>query len=122
MTLRRVRAVRKALADGMWIKEWLDVPASKEKPDARDVVKVTVRGWRDVMEKVQASAGGKKTVAEIVQEKIQASEEFAPKSVKVATQGEAAKWLTEFTIEMELAPLPTVQAKNPGKGNGKAGK
>ena len=51
--LQRVRAVRGSLVPGMWITEWTTIPAPKDNPEGREGVRVTVRGWRDAMGKVE---------------------------------------------------------------------
>ena len=84
--LRRLQDVRRSLVNGMWITDWTAVPPPKDKPEAREAVKVTVRGWRDSMTKEEArwsseNAGKKSTAAEIVKSKIMRSVEFVPETV-----------------------------------------
>ena len=87
---------------------------------------VTVRGWRDVMEKAEAKwaedNGGKgSTVAEIVMSKIKRSAEFVPESVKIDKQRSVEGCLTEFTLLMQLAPAPSIVPENE-KDKGRKGK
>ena len=124
--LRRLQDVRRSLLDGMWITEWKALPAEKDKPEAREAVMVTVRGWRDVMEKAEAKwaedNGGKgSTVAEIVMSKIKRSAEFVPESVKIDKQRSVEGCLTEFTLLMQLAPAPSIVPENE-KDKGRKGK
>lgn len=124
--LRRLQDVRRSLLDGMWITEWKALPAEKDKPEAREAVMVTVRGWRDAMEKAEAKwaedNGGKgSTVAEIVMSKIKRSAEFVPESVKIDKQRSVEGCLTEFTLLMQLAPAPSIVPENE-KEKGRKGK
>ena len=124
--LRRLQDVRRSLLDGMWITEWKALPPEKDKPEAREAVMVTVRGWRDVMEKAEAKwaedNGGKgSTVAEIVMSKIKRSPEFVPESVKIDKQRSVEGCLTEFTLLMQLAPAPSIVPENE-KEKGRKGK
>jgi type IV pilus assembly protein PilM len=123
--LRRVKDVRGSLLGGMWITEWKSIPASKDKPDSREAVQLTVRGWRDVMEKAEArlsadSDGKGSTVAEIVMAKIKRSVEFVPESVKITSQRSVEGCLTEFSIQMDIAPSPSIvpEAEKGRKGKG----
>ena len=126
--LRRLQDVRKSLVNGMWITDWTAIPPPKEKPEAREAVKVTVRGWRDSMTKEEArwsseNAGKKSTAAEIVKSKIMRSVEFVPETVKIVAQRDVKECLTEFTIQMDVAPAVSVATKADAKGrNGKAAK
>ena len=120
--------MRKSLVNGMWITDWTAIPPPKEKPEAREAVKVTVRGWRDSMTKEEArwsseNAGKKSTAAEIVKSKIMRSVEFVPETVKIVAQRDVKECLTEFTIQMDVAPAVSVATKADAKGrNGKAAK
>ena len=123
--LRRLQDVRRSLLDGMWITEWKSLPPSKDKPDSREGVQLTVRGWRDVMEKAEAkwaaeNGGKSSTVAEIVMAKIKRSAEFVPESVKISSQRSVEGCLTEFSLLMQLAPLPSIapEAEKGSKGEG----
>ena len=123
--LRRMQDVRRSLLDGMWITEWKSLPPSKDKPDSREGVQLTVRGWRDVMEKAEAkwaaeNGGKSSTVAEIVMAKIKRSAEFVPESVKISSQRSVEGCLTEFSLLMQLAPLPSIapEAEKGSKGKG----
>ena len=126
--LRRLQDVRKSLVNGMWITDWTAIPPPKEKPEAREAVKVTVRGWRDSMTEEEArwsseNAGKKSTAAEIVKSKIMRSVEFVPETVKIVAQRDVKECLTEFTIQMDVAPAVSVATKADAKGrNGKAAK
>jgi len=78
IALRRVEMVRGCLDRGMWIREWKNISPKEGAVAAPGVetVRVTVRGWRDGMEKVEkawrASHPGEKlkTVGEIVASRI----------------------------------------------------
>ena len=127
--LRRLQDVRSSLVPGMWITEWADVPAPKDKPDAKASVKVTVRGWRDTMTKEEArwaaEKGGKKsTAAEIVKAKLMQSDEFVSESVKIVAQKDVKECLTEFTIQMDLKEAQSIapSAKDAKGRNRKAAK
>ncbi len=125
--LRRLQDVRKSLVNGMWIMDWAAIPPPKDKPEAREAVKVTVRGWRDVMTKEEArwssENGGKQaTAAEIVKAKLMRSAEFVPETVKIAAQRAVKECLTEFTIQMEIAPMESVLPKEDKGRKGKAAK
>ncbi len=126
--LQQVRAVRDCLVNGMWITEWLTVPPKAGDGDdakpARAQVRVTVRGWRDAMGKVEAAwsaqHGGKPTtVSKLVEEALRKRAEFVADTVAIVAQKEVKECLAEFTIQMDLAAAPTAA---PEGGKGKAGK
>lgn len=121
--LQRVRAVRESLMPGMWITEWSFVPAKNENDEgALDSVRVTVRGWIDVMKK---SVGDRKmTAAEIVQASLKKRNVFVADSVKIVAQKDVKDSITEFSVQMDLAPAPSALAEDkPAKGRkGKATK
>ena len=124
--LRQLQEVRKSLVKGMWITEWTTTPASKEKPDARESVKVTVRGWRDSMTKEETkwseeNGGKRSTAAEIVKAKIMRKVEFVPETVKIVAQRDVKESLTEFTIQMDIASMPMLAPKDK-KARGKVAK
>lgn len=126
--LLAVRAVRESLVPGMWITEWAAVPAPKDDPAGRAGVRVTVRGWRDAMAKVEADwsskHGGRPTTAsKIVEEALKSRSAFVPDSVRIVAQQEVAECLVEFSIQMAVASAPSVvpEAKAAGR-KGKAGK
>ncbi len=120
--LRRLKDVRESLLPGMWITEWSAVLPPKDKPDAPEGVRVTVRGWRDVMAKEEAKLGGKATVAEAVMAKIRRSPEFVPESVKIVTQKDVMNkgYLVEFSIKMDFAQSKSIvpEADKGGRGKG----
>lgn len=130
--LQQVRAVRDCLVNGMWITEWVTVPPKKsdggddEAKPARAHVRVTVRGWRDAMGKVEAAwsaqHGGKPTtVSKLVEEALRKRAEFVADTVAIVAQKEVKECLAEFTIQMDLAAAPTAAPGTAG-GKGKAGK
>ena len=127
-SLARVRAVRESLIPGMWITEWTALPPPKDDAEGKEGVRVTIRGWRDAMTKAEAdwsakNGGKKSTSAEIVMESLKGRSVFVSDSVKVVSQKEVKECLTEFAIQLELAPAPSVMAeKTSGGRNGKAGK
>lgn len=127
--LQRVRAVRESLVPGMWITEWTAIPAPKDDPEGREGVRVTVRGWRDAMAKVEKawsdSHGGKPTTAsKIVEDALKRkSAAFVPDSVKIVAQKEVKECLSEFSIQMDLASAPSAAPAGKAAGRkGKAGK
>lgn len=127
--LQRVRAVRESLVPGMWITEWTAIPAPKDNPEGREGVRVTVRGWRDAMAKVEKAwsdgHGGKPTTAsKIVEDALKRKgAEFVPDSVKIVAQKEVKECLSEFSIQMDLASAPSAAPAGKAAGrNGKAGK
>ncbi len=125
--LLRVRAVRESLIPGMWITEWTHVPAPKDDPEGLAAVRVTVRGWLDSMKKAVADWAAKNpgknlTAAEIVMESLKKKRSvFVADSVKLAAQKEVKGSLTEFVIQMNLAPAPSVVPAAKGR-KGKAAK
>ena len=127
--LRRVAAVRASLVPGVWITEWTALPAPKDDPEGREGVRVTVRGWRDAMGKIETDWSARHgnqptTVSKIVEEALRRRAEFVPETVKIVAQKEVKECLAEFSIQMELAPAPsaaTPGAKAAGR-KGKAGK
>ena len=126
--LQRVRAVRGSLVPGMWITEWTAIPAPKDNPEGREGVRVTVRGWRDAMGKVEkdwsAKHGGEATTAsKIVEDALKKSAAFVPDSVKIVAQKEVKECLSEFSIQMDLASAPSAAPAGKAAGRkGKAGK
>ena len=127
--LQRVRAVRESLVPGMWITEWTALPAPKDDPEKREGVRVTVRGWRDAMGKVEADwsaqHGGQPTTAsKIVEEALKKKPAaFVPESVKIVAQKEVKECLSEFSIQMDLASAPSAgPAGKAAGGKGKAGR
>ena len=77
------------------------------------------------MEKAEAkwaaeNGGKSSTVAEIVMAKIKRSAEFVPESVKISSQRSVEGCLTEFSLLMQLAPLPSIapEAEKGSKGKG----
>ena len=95
-TLARLTAVRSSLAGGMWIHSWQDG-------------KITVRGWKDRLDKLAADAsrmsGGKRmTASEIVVAKLKGCAVVEPESVKISdmtTVGTKAA-LEQFTVELKF--------------------
>ena len=115
--LRRLQAVRKSLIPGMWITDWSAIPAPKDEPNGLEGVRVTIRGWSDVMAK--ATAGKKKVAAEIVEDALKTrGEMIVADTVKIVSQKEVKQCLTEFAIQMKFADAPSVvpQAKSGRKG------
>ncbi len=126
--LLRVRAVRESLIPGMWIVKWEHVPVPKDKPEGSPAVRVTVRGWKDAMEKAVGAwaaknAGQKrKTAEEIVMEALKRRTVFVADSVKLVVQKEVKGCLTEFVIQMDLAAAPSVLPEVKGRKGKAAGK
>lgn len=124
--LQRVRAVRESLIPGMWITDWTALPPPKDNPEGHEGVRVTIRGWRDSMTKAEAdwatrNGGKRSTAAEIVMESLKGRPVFIAESIKVVAQKEVKECLTEFAIQLELAPAPSVESE-PKAAKGKAGK
>jgi hypothetical protein len=88
--------VRGSLSGGMWIHSWQDG-------------KITVRGWKDRLEKLVAEAsqrnGGKRlTASELVVAKLKGCVSVDPESVKISdmtTLGKSAA-LEQFTVELKF--------------------
>ena len=75
IAIRRVEAVRACLDKGMWIREWKLVPVKEGEETGIETVEITVRGWRDSMDKVRKAwrannSGSKATLGEIVVERL----------------------------------------------------
>ncbi len=120
--LLRVRAVRESLIPGMWITEWAPIAG---KGDAAKVegVRITVRGWRDRMQKIEAdwakkNNNKKSTAAEIVAQALRGRQVIVSDSVKIDSQKDVQDCISEFVIKMNFAPSPTLVAN---KSNTKKG-
>lgn len=94
--LAHLTAVRSSLAGGMWVHSWQDG-------------KITVRGWKDRLDKLVAEAsrlsGGKRlTASELVVAKLKGCTSVDPESVKISdmtTVGRKAA-LEQFTVELKF--------------------
>lgn len=96
----RFETVRKTLGDDLWIDKWEDGPTA---------TRVTLRGWKDRIEKFVTRAaarnGGKKrTAAEVVVAQLKDSSGVKPESVKVADMTVLGKGdvLEQFVVEMSF--------------------
>ena len=116
--LQRISAVRKSLLPGMWITEWTAIPAKDEEAEG---VRVTIRGWRDVMGREQKKwsdeNGGKlSTAATIVEGKLKRSPQFISDTVKIVSQKDVKESLVEFAIQMSFAPAVSAAPETGRKG------
>ncbi len=117
--LLRVRAVRESLIPGMWITEWSPIVGA----DGVEGVRITVRGWRDRMQKVEAdwakkNSNKKSTAAEIVAQSLRGRQVLISDSVKIDSQKDVQDCISEFVIKMNFAPVQTLVEK---KSNTKKG-
>ena len=126
VALQRLQAVRRSLQKGMWITEWTAVNEAKEDAAPVEGARVTIRGWRDVMAKVEAdwatrNTGKKpKVAAEIVVDALKGrGDMIVPESLKIVSQKEVKQCLTEFAIQMNFAEAPSATAAAKGR-KGKA--
>lgn len=92
----RLGAVRSALGQGMWIEKW-------------EPGRVTVRGWKDQLERViaanaQANGGRRQTASEIVAGKLKGNAAVDPESVKISDMSAIGKKaeLEQFTVELKF--------------------
>lgn len=93
--LRQITAVRGSLSGGMWIHSW-------------ENGKITVRGWKDRLDKLVAEAsrmsGKRVTASELVVAKLKGAMSVDPESVKISdmtTLGKNAA-LEQFTVEVKF--------------------
>lgn len=117
--LQRVKAVRASLLPGMWIKSWEKVRKvgdAEEQAAVSDSVVVTIRGWRDAMDK--ARSGGKGSIDNIVVDRLKGRDAIVADSVQVTAKNEVKGCLTEFSIKMTFADAPTIKEKDAKKGAG----
>ena len=117
--LMHVLVVRESLIPGMWITEWTPV---SEKDGKTGGARVTVRGWKDAMTKEEggwaAKNGGKRTAAEIVQERLKGCLALVPESVKIVSQKDVKECMVEFAIQVGFAPTPSIMSAAGRKGKG----
>ena len=92
----RLNAVRGALARGMWIEKW-------------EENKVTIRGWKDVLDDVvkkdaAANGGKERTASEIVDARLKGSAAVDPEGVKISEMTDIGKNgdITQFTVELKF--------------------
>ena len=119
--LRRIRAVQDSLVPGMWIVEWAPFTAKEAKDSRgrsttspREGVRVTIRGWSDVLAKAEdeyaKSRETRSTSAEIVQAALKTKQAIVADTVKIVRQDDVKGCLMEFSISMEFAPSPSLSA------------
>ena len=101
----RLNAVRNALGGGMWIEKWEKCGKSAKGTARTD--RVTIRGWKDNLEKFAredaAKRGGKsRQASEIVESRLKQSAAVNPESVKIADSKSVGKnsEVTEFSVEL----------------------
>ena len=97
--LRRVKAVRKSLLPGMWLTEW------KPLKDV-DGARIVIRGWKDQLSAIEARRSQKKraTAAELVQAELIKQKVVVPDTVKIVAQKDVKNCMSEFALEMTVAP------------------
>ncbi len=120
--LLRVRAVRESLLPGMWITEWTPDAVKGAEPGGAGV-SITVRGWRDRLQKAEAdwaknNKNKKSTAAEIVAQALRGRQVIDSGSVKIVSQHEVRDCISQFVIKMNFAPVPALVAE---KSNVKKG-
>jgi len=126
VNLRRVRDFRESLLPGMWIRQWEEILPKETagKAAAQPGVKVTVRGWRDRIGKIEsdwatANGGKRATAAEIVADALRKHAAYAPETVKIVSTKEVKDWLVEFVIQVNFAAPPTAVPADARTGKGK---
>ena len=130
-TLRRVEAVRGSLIKVkdkddvdrpcMWLTAW---EPTKDKETGVEGARVTIRGWRDVLNAVEAEVAKKlpgraATSAEVVQMSLKKNALFVEDSVKIVAQRDVRDFLSEFVISMTFAPEPSLAGDEQPAAGGK---
>ena len=130
-TLRRVEAVRGSLIKVkdkddvdrpcMWLTAW---EPTKDKETGVEGARVTIRGWRDVLNAVEAEVAKKlpgraATSAEVVQMSLKKNALFVEDSVKIVAQRDVRDCLSEFVISMTFAPEPSLAGDEQPAAGGK---
>ncbi len=129
--LRRVEAVRGSLINVkdkddvdrpcMWLTAW---EPTKDKETGAEGARVTIRGWRDVLNMVEAEVAKKlpgraATSAEVVQMSLKKNGLFVGDSVKIVAQRDVKDCLSEFVISMTFAPEPSLAGDDQPAAGGK---
>ena len=122
-TLLSLSTVRRSLLPGMWITSWEQVQSRVDGDEAAvPHTRVTVRGWRDDLAKLEGehrkqNEGKKMTAEEIVAASLKTMPVVVPGSVKIVSQRDVNSKgvLSEFAIELAFAPPPSADpnAKKP---------
>jgi len=130
-TLRRVEAVRNSLIQikdkgdvdrpCMWMTAW---EPTKDKETEVEGARVTIRGWRDDLNAIEAEVakklGGRTaTAAEMVQRGLKEKNLFVADSVKIVAQRDVKDCLSEFVISMTFAPEPSLVGDAQSAAGGK---
>ena len=130
-TLRRVEAVRGSLIKVkdkddvdrpcMWLTAW---EPFKDKETGVEGARVTIRGWRDALNAVEAEVAKKlpgraATSAEVVQMSLKKNGLFVEDSVKIVAQRDVKDCLSEFVISMTFAPEPSLAGDEQPAAGGK---
>ena len=110
--LTSLATVRRSLLPGMWLTSWEQVkPKTEDGEDAVSLTRVTVRGWRDDLSKLEGehrkqNEGRKMTAEEIVAASLKTMPTVVPGSVKIVSQKDVNSKgvLSEFAIELAFAP------------------
>ncbi len=129
--LRRVEAVRGSLIKVkdkddvdrpcMWLTAW---EPFKDKETGVEGARVTIRGWRDALNAVEAEVAKKlpgraATSAEVVQMSLKKNGLFVEDSVKIVAQRDVKDCLSEFVISMTFAPEPSLAGDEQPAAGGK---
>ena len=131
VALRRVEAVRGSLIKVkdkddvdrpcMWLTAW---EPTMDKETGVEGARVTIRGWRDVLNTVEAEVAKKlpgraATSAEVVQMSLKKNALFVEDSVKIVAQRDVKDCLSEFVISMTFAPEPSLAGDDQPAAGGK---
>ena len=86
--------------------------------------RVTIRGWRDALNAVEAEVAKKlpgraATSAEVVQMSLKKNGLFVEDSVKIVAQRDVKDCLSEFVISMTFAPEPSLAGDEQPAAGGK---
>ena len=129
--LRRVEAVRGSLIKVkdkddvdrpcMWLTAW---EPFKDKETGAEGARVTIRGWRDALNAIEAEVAKKlpgraATSAEVVQMGLKKNGLFVEDSVKIVAQRDVKDCLSEFVISMMFAPEPSLAGDEQPAAGGK---
>lgn len=85
----RLNAVRSALAPGMWIEKW-------------EPGRITIRGWKDRLQKFEKENGKQAIASEIVANRLKASAIVDPQSVKIPGMKTIGQSVEQFTVELKF--------------------
>lgn len=85
----RLNAVRAALASGMWIEKW-------------ESGRVTIRGWKDRLQKFEMDNGKRATASELVANRLKSSAIVDAESVKISSMKTIGQSVEQFTVELKF--------------------